>query len=143
MSGNLGSSLGQGNQRNILIADSGGMRVQKQSNHADEARDGEDADAGKSLLPYLDLALGEVVARGQDGSDADPSWQQQAGILGTAGQVDDPRGQVGKGAANGEETHDGGLRGIVDEPAGHEAVGEEKGEVGRGATLRVKSALHM
>ena len=49
--------------------------MQQQCHHANETRDGEDTDTGKSLLPYLDLSLGEVVAGGQYGSDANPGWQ--------------------------------------------------------------------
>lgn len=115
----------------LLGEGAGGVQVEQQGDHADKAGDGENAHASEGLLAYGDLALRVVVAGRQDGGDAYPGGQKQAGVLGAACEVNDPRRQVREHAADGDQPYHGRLRRVIYQPPGHEAVGEVKGE-GRG-----------
>lgn len=72
-SSNPGGRLSYRNEGYLRLGKgAGGVDVQQQGDHADEAGDGEDAHTSKGLLADRDLALRVVVAGCQDGGDAYP-----------------------------------------------------------------------
>ena len=123
----LGGLLQDAEERDVGVLEAVDVVVGEQGDHADEAGDGEDADTGRSLLPNVDLTLRYVVADRQGRGDADPGWQQHRGVVTASQQVDGPARDVEVDACQGKETHDGRLGRVVEQPTGHEAVGEDEG----------------
>ena len=76
-----------------------------------------------------------MICNCEHAGDTNPSREQLAGILAAAREVQDPGCDVGVDGGYGEEAEERGLRCVVDEPARHEAVCEEEGEVCRSKTL--------
>jgi len=110
------------------------MQLQKQRHHTKETSKGKDDYGRRSLLPDIDLALGKVVAERQGSSNTYPGREKESWVFGAAREVEDPRRNVRVDRVDGEEADDGGLRGVVEEPPRHKAIGKEEGQIRRGTT---------
>jgi hypothetical protein len=77
------------------------------------------------------------------GCNGDPRRQLQVRVLGATAQVQDPRGQVRIESVDGEQPYNCCRWRVVEEPPGHEAVGEEEGQIGCcGTPDRGQGRLH-
>lgn len=96
-----------------------GQHVGEEGNHAQVAGDGEDVDRGGGFFADIDALVANVVADGECCCDADPARKQQTRVPEPAAEGEGSEGEVGVDDVDGEESDNGGLGGIVDEPPRH------------------------
>ena len=111
------------------------MDVHEEGEHADIAGNGKDIERGRCLLADVDFLMCDVVAYGEGSGYPYPARKQKARVTETASERKHREGDICVDGINGQQTDDGGLWCVVEEPSRHEAVGKEEAEVARGKTL--------